>query len=265
MTKAKKISVLVVLGVVMALALALVGCAGGSATKAKTLEDGKLKVISSLDFPPFENLEGNEAVGFEIELIQALGDKMGLEVEIENQAFDTLVPAIAAGTTADVSISGITITDERAEEVNFSDPYMDSNQALVVMSDSGITDVKQLEGKKIAAQSGTTGSDWARENIPGAEVVDYQEATACFSALQAGKADAVSMDLPVSAYMITTGYPDATILQETPTGEQFGIIVNKDNEDLLKALNEALKEAKADGTYDKISQKWFGDAAVTTK
>ena len=93
MTKAKKISVLVVLGVVMALALALVGCAGGSATKAKTLEDGKLKVISSLDFPPFENLEGNEAVGFEIELIQALGDKMGLEVEIEHQAFDTLVPA----------------------------------------------------------------------------------------------------------------------------------------------------------------------------
>ena len=275
----KKFALVAALACVAALALALVGCgnSGSSSNKAAssaapaasaasaakatnalgTLEDGKIKVISSLDFPPFENLENGETVGFEMDLIRELGNRMGVEVVIENQKFDTLVPAIAAGATADLSASAITITPEREEEVLFSDPIIDSNQAIVVMKDSGFDSVAQLEGKKIAAQSGTTGSDWAKENIAGAEVVDYDEATACFSALQSGQADAVSIDLPVAAYTVKTAYPDAVIIQETPTGEQYGIVMNKNNTALQKAVNEALAAMREDGTYQQIYDKWF--------
>ena len=271
----KKFALVAVLGLVAALALAMVGCGSSSSTKkatsaasatsaaaasasgSLTMQDGTLTVISSLDFPPFENLENGEAVGFEMDLIRALGDQMGLTVNIQNQAFDSLVPAIAAGSTADCSISGITITPEREEEVLFTDPVIDSNQSLVVLSSSSYTDAASLQGKTIAAQSGTTGSDWAKENIPNANVVDYQEATACFSALAAGQADAVSIDLPVASYTIRTAYSDCKIIQETPTGEQYGIAVNKNNPELVSALNDALAEIKANGTYDQIYNSWF--------
>ena len=223
----------------------------------KLVKDGTLTVISSLDFPPFENLENGEAVGFEMDLIREIANRMGLQVDIQNKKFDTLVPAIAAGGSADVSISGITITPEREEQVLFTDSVCDSNQAIVVMKDSGITSVSQLEGKKIAAQSGTTGSDWAKENIPGATVTDYDEATACFVAIQSGQADAVSIDLPVAQYNVKNSYQDATIIQETPTGEQLGIAVSKDNAALHTAINDVLKAMKADGSYQAIYDKWF--------
>jgi polar amino acid transport system substrate-binding protein len=125
------------------------------------------------------------------------------------------------------------------------------------MKDSGITDVKQLEGKTIAAQSGTTGSDWARENIPNCTVMDLDEATACFAALQSGKAEAVSIDLPVAMDMVKNAYQDAQVIKETPTGEQLAITVNKSNTALQSAVNKALADMRADGTYQKIYDKWF--------
>ncbi len=221
------------------------------------VKDGTLTVIASLDFPPFENLENGEAVGFEMDLAREIGARMGLEVDIQNKKFDAIVPAIAAGGSADVGASGITITPEREEQVLFTDSVYDSNQAIVVMKDSGVTEVAQLEGKTIAAQSGTTGSDWARENIANSTVTDFDEATACFAALQSGKADAVSIDLPVAAEYLKTAYQDAQIIQETPTGEQYGLAINKDNVALQEAINKALAEMRADGTYQKLYDQWF--------
>ena len=221
------------------------------------VKDGTLTVIASLDFPPFENLENGEAVGFEMDLVREIGSRMGLEVDIQNKKFDAIVPAIAAGGSADLGVSGITITPEREEQVLFSDSVYDSNQALVVMKDSGITDVAQLEGKTIAAQSGTTGSDWARENIADSKVTDFDEVTACFAALQSGKADAVSVDLPVAQDYLKSAYKDAEIIKETPTGEQYGIAINKDNVALQTAINETLAAMQADGTYQKIYDQWF--------
>jgi polar amino acid transport system substrate-binding protein len=228
-----------------------------AASDYKLVKDGTLTVIASLDFPPFENLENGEAVGFEVDLINEIGKRLNLTVDIQNKKFDAIVPAIAAGGSADLGVSGITITPEREEQVLFSDSVYDSNQAIVAMKDSGITDVSQLEGKTIAAQSGTTGSDWARENIKGCTVTDFDEVTACFAALQSGQADAVSIDLPVAMDMVKNAYQDAQVIKETPTGEQLGIAINKQNTALQSAINKALADMRSDGTYQKIYDKWF--------
>lgn len=254
----------------LALVLALVGCSGGESGPGEKTEtdgaagyelitDGKLTVAASLDFPPFENLENGQPVGFSIDLMGLLAEEMGLEVEYLNSVkFDTIVPMVAAGGKADVGASSLTITAEREKEIDFTESYCDSNQGIVVMKDSGITEVAQLEGKKVGAQSGSTGHDWASENIAGATVVAYDEVTAIFAALQAGQIDAIANDLPVEQFLVKDAYPDAEIIAEIPTGEQYGIVVSKENPELTKALNEALAAIKANGKYDEAYAKWFG-------
>ncbi len=224
------------------------------------VNDGKLTIAASLDFPPFENLNTDgEAEGFEVDLMKAICDEMGLECNyLPSTKFDTIVPLISAGGKADVGVSGFTVTPERAKEIDFTDVIMDINQGVAVMKDSGITSVDQLEGKKIGAQSGTTGYEWALENVEGAEVLAFDEMTGVFAALQSGQVDAVAADLPVVQYYVLNAYQDAEVIAEVPTGEQYAIVVSKDNPALTKALNEAIAKLKADGTYDQLTQKWFG-------
>ena len=231
-------------------------------TEAVLVNDGKLTVAASLDFPPFENLEGEEAVGFEVDLMNALAEQMGLEAEyLPSTKFDTIIPLISAGGKADVGVSGFTVTEDRKKEIDFTDVLIDSNQGVVVMPGSGFTNVDDLAGKTIATQSGTTGYDWAVENIPDANVVPYDEMTAVFAALQGSQADAIVADLPVVQYYVKTAYTDMEIMAEIPTGEQYAIVVSKDNPGLTAQLNEALAALKANGTYDEIYNKWFGGSA----
>ena len=231
-------------------------------TEAVLVNDGKLTVAASLDFPPFENLEGEEAVGFEVDLMKALAEQMGLEAEyLPSTKFDTIIPLISAGGKADVGVSGFTVTEDRKKEIDFTDVLIDSNQGVVVMPGSGFTNIDDLAGKTIATQSGTTGYDWAVENIPDANVVPNDEMTAVFAALQGSQADAIVADLPVVQYYVKTAYTDMEIMAEIPTGEQDAIVVSKDNPGLTAQLNEALAALKANGTYDEIYNKWFGGSA----
>lgn len=270
--KMKKIGIVAACGALVA-ALALVGCSSGTSASSSSsaasssseaasevvlVNDGVLTVAASLDFPPFENLEGEEAVGFEVELVKLIGEEAGYEVEyLPTVKFDTIVPLISAGGKADIGASGITINEDRATEVDFTLPIIDSNQGVVVMKDSGYTEVEDLYGKKIGAQSGTTGYDWAVENIEGAEVIPYDEMTAVFAALQAGQIDAITADLPVVQYYVKNAYTDAWVIAEIPTGEQYGIVVNKDNPVLTEQLNAAIEAIKADGRYQELYDKWF--------
>jgi polar amino acid transport system substrate-binding protein len=262
-------------GAALAVCLGLAACSSSTSSSQTSSTDstttstssgytlitpGELTIGASLDFPPFESLNATTgtAEGFSVDLMEAICDEMGLKCNyLSSIKFDALIPALVSGTRMDVSVSSFTITEDRKDEVDFTDAYFDSNQSIVVMQDSGITDVSQLQGKKIAAQSGTTGYDWAVENISGADVVAFDEVTAVFAALQSGQVDAVSIDLPVATDMIKNGYSDATIIKETPTGEQYGIAVNKNNPGLTEALNEALATLKANGTYEQIYDKWF--------
>lgn len=220
------------------------------------VEPGKLTIAASLDFPPFENLNGTEAEGFEVEFLNAIAEHMGLEANWVNSKFDTIVPQIQTGGKSDLGASGITITDERLEQVDFTDPIVDVNQSITVLKDSGITSVDDLAGKKIGAQSGTTGYDWAAENVPDAEMVAFDEMTAVFAALEAGQIDAVAVDLPVANHYVK-GYDDQEVIEEIPTGEQYGIAVSKENPALLAAVNKAIAELRDNGTYDQIADEWI--------
>lgn len=230
------------------------------AAEFTTIEEGKLLVGSDTEFPPFEFMEGDVAKGFDVDLMNAIGEKLGLEVVFMTEIFDTLIPTLKAGGKFDVIASGMTIKPERQEEIDFTDPYYDSNQSLVMAKGTEYTGPEQLAGKKIGVQSGTTGEAWAKENAPDAELVPFASATDAFAALQAGNVDAVVNDLPVSTELLKEDDRGLEIVAQIPTGEQYGFGVSKDNAGLTAAINEALAELKADGTYAEIYELWFGIA-----
>ena len=256
----KKMVALVATGA-LAASLALFGCSsgGGQDSGAKDdkaagnesgytlVNDGKLTVAASLDFPPFENLNGDTPEGFEVELMGLLAEEMGLEINyLPSTKFDTIVPLIQTGGKADVGVSGITITDERLDQVDFTDAVCDVNQSITVLKDS-----------KVGAQTGTTGYEWAAENIKDVEMVGFDEMTAVFLALQSGQIDAIAVDLPVANYYVKTAYTDCQVIKEIPTGEQYAIAVSKDSPELTKALNTALKAVRENGKYDELAAKWL--------
>ena len=260
-----------------ALALSLAACggasgAGGASSAAssaaaagdfKLVKDGTLTVITSADYPPFENMEGNEIVGFDAALIREIGTRIGLEVEISNQAFDTLITSVAGGTATDVAISAITIDPERANDVDFTDSYYDSNLAIVVLRDAGLSAADANAAKEVladaavGAQSGTSGEAWIEENLPANSYTPYQETPDLLNQLRTKSIVAAVYDQPVAEAHVNGEYNDCEILTVIPTGEQYGIAVNKDNAALTAAINDALASIKADGTMDKLIQEYL--------
>lgn len=226
------------------------------------IEDGKLTVVAELGFAPFEYMDEKtgEPVGFDVDVINAVAEKMGLTASyLPNQKFDTLVPIIKQGGKADVSIAAITITDERLESVNFSEPYLDSNQAIVVAKGSSETEETLNDAsKQVVCQGGTTGDEWIGENLPDAVRVPVDDVTAALTGVQTGLYQAMVVDLPVASYMLAQSFSDLEIVKEIPTGEQYGIAVSKDNPELTQAVNKALEDMKSDGTMKEIETKWFG-------
>lgn len=255
--------------------MALAGCGGSSSSSSestdtassaastaniKTVEDGTLTVITSADYQPMEYMDGDDIKGFDPDLIKAIGEKLGLKVSIKSQSFDSLITAIAGGTSADCAISAITINDERQEQVDLSDPYYDSNLAIVVMGNNKDLKSKSdlnAKGVKIAAQSGSSGEDWAKENCKKASYTPFQETPDMLAALRTGKIDAAIYDDPVAETHVNGEYKDCKILEVIPTGEQYGIAVNKDNPELTAAINQCIKEMKEDGTIEQIEKDNF--------
>ena len=276
-------------------AISLVGCGGGAtpaadggsaepaadaaaASTVMLVNEGKLTCISNMYFPPFEFMDEKtgEPKGFDIDLSRELAKHMGLEAnwtKESNMGFDTLVPTISsvdysdgkAKGKADIAIAGMTITDKRKQEVDMSDPYLDSNQSLVIRADSDETlESLNAEGKKIAVQDGTTGEEWARENLPVADaakgIVKLDDIINAMNGLNSKTYDAVITDLPVAKYQIETekNYTGLKVAEGIPTGEQYGIAVSKNNPALTEAINKALEEMVQDGTMKDLQVKWFG-------
>ena len=263
------------LAVACALAVTISGCSGGGQTDtlsttddaaeaAYTLvEDGKIIVASDLANAPldFVDEKTGEAQGFEIDLINAVADKLDLECEVlPAMKFDTIVPLIEQGGKADVGVSNITITDARMEQVDFTDSYMDSNQGLVTLASAGdvTEDDLNVEGTKIAVQAGTTGASWAEENLPNAEIVALDDPVVAVTGVQTGLYAAAVADLPVMTYLCSNSFTDCKVAIEIPTGEQYGIAVNKDNPGLTEAINGALAELEEEGYISELEVKWLG-------
>lgn len=233
----------------------LAACGGGQDPNAWT-------VGTEPGFPPFESMtEGGEFEGFDIDLMNEIGARAGKTVEFSSLPFDSLIAALQGG-TIDAAISGMTITEERAQSVDFSDPYFQAGLAIAVAeNDNEITTLEDLEGKKIAVQLGTTGASTA-EGIKGAEVTTFESAPLALLELANKNVDAVINDAPATLEAISSeNIPGIKVVGELLTEESYGIAMPQGSENVA-AVNEALAEIKADGTYDTIYKKWFGTAPV---
>lgn len=212
----------------------LAGCSGNSGAGAAAstdsanaasytlVQDGKIIVASDLANPPFDYMDGTTAVGFEVDLMDAVAAKMGLTCEyLPAMKFDSIIPLIKQGGKADCGVSNFTITDERKQEIDFTDPYIDSNQGVVVKADSDKTTAEALnaDGVKIACQSGTTGEAWAQENLPKATIVSLDDPVQAVTGVSTGIYDAASADLPVMKYLCSNSFTDCQVAIEIPTGE----------------------------------------------
>jgi ABC-type amino acid transport substrate-binding protein len=258
--------------------LVLAGCSGsgsdsggsdsGSSDDSVSEEDlglvteGTLTVASDLAFPPFDSLDDDgNPTGFDVDVSYAIADILGLECEyLAPQNFDTIIPTIVAGGKADIGNSAFTITAERKEEVYMTESYLDANLAIAVgpNADKTSSEALNVEGVKVAVQSGTTGEEWARENMPETTVVTLDDPIQAMTGVQQGLYDACCADEPVLSYLVTNSYTNCTVCEKIPTGDQYGIVVNKDNDALCEAVNDAVKQIKEDGTLDDLELKWFG-------
>ena len=254
----KKLTKLTALALALVMVLGLLagcGCSNADSSTDNSGEDtakDKLVVATSPDFPPFESLEGGEVVGIEVDILKLIAEQMGMELDIQQMDFDSVIPGVQAG-KFDVGMSGITVTDKRKENVDFSSVYFMAAQAIVVSADSGITGKADLEGKKVSVQTGTTAEDYCMAN--GYEVLAFT-ANNDAAALTGGKVDAWVVDNEVALAMA----PDLglTVLDEAMTAEPYAFAFQKGSE-LVAPFNEALDALLADGTVEKI----FSDYGVT--
>lgn len=269
--KTKRFGAILVAALALSMALVLVGCSSNSSSDDKASEkadytlvkEGTLTVGTSPDYPPFENLEDGKYVGFDIALAEAVAKEMGLETEFQTLQFDGILPSIAAGGQADIGISGISVDPERAETVDFTDPYYIDDQAIAAMSDSDLAKAKDADkalnkkGVVIAVQSGTTGESYVKENYPKATVQPYGNSTDAFAAMQAGQADVVCTNKAVVEQMLEKAYDNAEVIKSVATGEEYAIAVSKDNPELTAEINKALKKLSENGTIDKLIEEYL--------
>jgi len=260
---------------VAALAVGLAACGsssgsgsggGGDTTATSASADlglitpGRLTVASDILYRPFEYTEAgsSEPIGFDVDMVKAIAKGLGItDVRFVDQSFDSIILSIKQK-RFDMSASSWTITPERAKQVAFGDPYFSANQAILVQKGSPVKSLDDLKGKTIAAQRATVGSDLAA-TVEGAKVLNYESADDAFNALAQGRADAAITDFPVVAYAAKQK-PTLAVAAEVPGNLSLGLMFPKGSTALKQAFNEGLAKIKADGTYDAIYKKWFGDA-----
>jgi ABC-type amino acid transport substrate-binding protein len=228
-----------------------------AAAAVETLQDGVLTVGSNLTFPPFEMVDDNgNPDGFDIKLIEAIAEKMGLTVEWQDMEFGALVAAI--GTKIDCSIAAMTITDERKQTVDFADPYFEAVQYIVMPAGAEIKTADDLKGLTIGVQLGTTG-DYAAQEIEGATVQAYDKAVYAVNDMLNGKIDCVIVDQGPAKVFEANNDGKVVAVSGADYGfevEQYGIALPKGSA-LVDQINTALNELKEDGTYDALYEEYI--------
>ncbi|WP_249870491.1 transporter substrate-binding domain-containing protein [Oceanobacillus saliphilus] len=246
------------LSLVLLLFLAACG-SNDEASGSGELED-TYTVVSDTSFVPFEFMEDGEYVGFDIDLIHAIADEAGFAVDLETTNFDGIIPGLQTG-QFDIAIAGISITEDRKQQIDYSDPYYESGLAIGVRVDNeDINGIEDLEGKTIATRLGSTSSAYIEDNIEGAEANQYEQLDQAYLAVENGSADAILYDAPnVNYYIQTQGEDSLKVVGDLYQAEDYGIAITKGKETLVEAINEALAELHDNGTYDEIYAKWFGE------
>ena len=258
-------------------ALALTACGGSSASTASsvassaaseaastsaaageltTVEAGKLTMATNAAFPPYEmTTDAGEFEGIDVETAQAIAEKLGLELQIDDMDFDAALLSVQQG-KADIVMAGVTVTDERKAVMDFSDSYATGIQSIIVPEGSDITSPDDLAGKKIGTQRGTTGYIYCSDDFGEDSVVAYDNGLTAVQALNNGQVDAVVIDnAPAKEYVAAN--PGLKVLETSYAEEDYAIGMNKDNTALVEAVNAALEELKADGTLQSIVDKYI--------
>lgn len=233
----------------MLLAVCMLSCFAGC---------GKDKLVmgTNAEFPPYEFVgdDGNFA-GIDVEIAQAIADKLGMELEIRDMAFNSLITAVQ-NDSVDLVLAGLTVDEERKEAVNFTESYATGVQVIIVKEDSTIASADDLEGKKIGVQTGTTGDAYCTEDYGQENVKQYDNGALAVAALVNSQVDCVVIDNePAKNYVKANA--GLKILGTEYIVEDYAIAISKDNDELLKKVNDALKELKEDGTIDKIIKKYI--------
>ena len=230
--------------------------AASAAADFTTVEAGKLTMATNATFPPYEMTTDNGTIeGIDVETAQAIADKLGLELQVDDMDFDAALLSVQQG-KADIAMAGITVTDERKAVMAFSDSYATGIQSIIVPEGSDIATADDLAGKKIGTQRGTTGYLYCSDDFGEDAVVAYDNGLTAVQALNNGQVDAVVIDNePAKAYVESN--PGLKILDTSYAEEDYAIGMNKDNTALLDAVNAALEELKADGTLQSIVDKYI--------
>lgn len=256
------------LTLVLALTIAMLcGCSGETPTTSDTtteppvegsqltVKSGVLTMATNAYFPPYEYYEGNEIVGIDAEIAEAVANKLGLTLEIQDMEFDSIITAVQTG-KADMGLAGMTVTDERLQMINFTNTYATGVQVVIVAEDSDINSIEDLQGKKIGVQLATTGDIYACDDFGAENVEQYNKGNDAVLALTQGKVDAVIIDNePAKNYV--SANEGLKILETEYVTEDYAACINKNNTELLDQVNKALEELTADGTIQAILDKYI--------
>jgi polar amino acid transport system substrate-binding protein len=250
-----------------ALVVVLAGCGGGGGEAAapapggvELANEGQLTTCTQLPYEPFQFQEGAEIVGFDVDMVDLVAERLGVEQQIVDTPFDNIQSGAVFDTgQCDIGAAAMTITEERRQNIDFSDPYFEAAQALLVQEATGITGPEQLAGKRVGVQNSTTGQEYAQQNITGAEIVVFEDLGLLLTAVQTGDVDAgIADNGPLLDFAKKN--PGLRVTTEFDTDEQYGFGVRKGNTALIEVIDQTIADAKADGTYDRIYEKWFGQA-----
>ena len=229
-----------------AIALAAGAILAGCAPK-----DNALRMITEATFPPYEYLKGHEVVGIDVEICRAVAQKLGRPFKCESVDFDSVIPAVISG-KADVAAAGITITEDRKKNVDFSVPYVKTGIVVIYKKSSPFAKPEQLKGKKIGVQSGTTSETYVLEQL-GQEPERSRSPAEAVAALKTGRVDFVIADIDPAKNCVK-GEPDLAV-SDFITSEEYAIAIRKGQPELLKAINDTIAEVKANGQL----AKWIAD------
>ena len=248
-------------------ALALGACGSddtSSGTSARSgvelIKDGEITTCTHLPYRPFQFEQSGKIVGFDVDMIDLVADKLGVAQSIVDTPFEGIQSGEDLNARkCDIAAAAMTITPERQQKIAFSAPYFEANQALLVKKGSGIASLRDLRGRTLGVQSGTTGKRYAEKNAPdGVQLKDYEDLALELSSVKSGQIPAAVNDIPVLLDYVKQN-PQLQVAAQFQTGEQYGFAMKKGtSQKLEQTVNDVIRQAQADGTYDRIYKRWFG-------
>ncbi|ONI40753.1 hypothetical protein AN640_08425 [Candidatus Epulonipiscium fishelsonii] len=261
MKKYQKVLTTILLG--GALVGSLTGCGSSDTAESISTEASTKEILvmgTNATFPPFEYVDQNEIVGFDVEMAGLIAKELGMELQVQDMEFEAIFGALP-NNMIDIGMAGITISEDRLAQVDFTDGYFNTKQLIIAKKDSGITTSDDLVGKKIGAQLGTTSATFAKLYIEDVKVIEFNKSALAVADLMNGTIDAVIVDAAPAQELVKG--QDSLMILETPFAEEeYAIAIKKGNSELTEKINVALTSIKESGQYDELYSKYFTETEI---